>query len=38
VVEFVAEIGLGWGVLLAEPTKGRSRVLLVGYGSKGAFL
>jgi len=38
VVEFVAEIGLGWGVLLAEPTEGRSRVLLVGYSGKGAFL
>jgi len=38
VVEFVAKTGLGWGVLLAEPIKGRSRVLLIGYGGKGAFL
>jgi len=37
VVEFVAETGLGWGVLLVELIKGRSRVLLVSYGGKGAF-
>jgi len=38
VVEFVTETGLGWGVLLVELTKGRFRVLFVGYGGKGAFL
>jgi len=38
VVEFIAETGLGWGVLLAELIKGRSRVLFVSYGGKGAFL
>jgi len=38
VVEFVAEIGLGWGILLVELIKGRSRVLLVSYSGKGAFL
>jgi len=38
VVEFVAETGLGWGVLLAEPIKGRFRVLLISYSGKGAFL
>jgi len=38
VVKFVAETNLSWSVLLAEPTKGRSRVLLVSYSGKGAFL
>ena len=37
VIEFVAEAGLGWGILLAELIKGGFRVLLVSYSSKGAF-
>jgi len=37
IVKFIAEIGLGWGVLLAELIKSRFRVLFVGYSNKGAF-
>ena len=38
VVEFIAEISLGWGVLLVKLIKGRFRVLLISYSNKGAFL
>jgi len=38
IVEFIAETGLNWGVLLVKLIKGRSKVLFVGYSNKGAFL